>query len=584
MVWAAAPALTTVWGALIVVQGLLPVATVFLTKLLVDSLTVAIGETDNPAGFSDALLYLIAMAAVLIIAAGLKALMRLIQTAQAEIVQDHIKDQVHHKAISLDLSYFESPNYYDMLHRASIDAVNKPLTLIQSIGSITQSVITLIAMLGILATLSVWLPVVLAISSLPALYVAINSSVQQHQLYMWRTERFRLAHYYSRTLTERDFASEVRLFALGHYFRSRYTDLRKMLRKEQIALARKHSIAEFLAALTGLAAMGVTIAWTAGSVVRTGGTLGDLAFIYQAFNQGQKIIQTLLANIRQFYTSLLFIENLFAFLELKPDVPQPVMPADKPSRISSELRLENVSFRYPGSERDSLQNFNLTIPVNKVVAIVGENGAGKSTLIKLLTRLYDPTAGTVQVDGNDLRDLPLDQVRKMFTVMFQSPVQYQQSVSDNIALGDWQRSPADAEVEKAAIDSGADIPVSHLPKGYDTILGKLFGGSELSGGEWQRVSLARAFLRAAPVIILDEPTSAMDSWAEADWMDRFRSLTDNRTALIITHRFTTAMRADIIHVMSEGQIIESGTHSELLAMNGHYAESWYRQTSSTPAQ
>ncbi len=584
MVWAAAPALTTVWGALIVVQGLLPVATVFLTKLLVDSLTVAIGETDNPAGFSDALLYLIAMAAVLIIAAGLKALMRLIQTAQAEIVQDHIKDQVHHKAISLDLSYFESPNYYDMLHRASIDAVNKPLTLIQSIGSITQSVITLIAMLGILATLSVWLPVVLAISSLPALYVAINSSVQQHQLYMWRTERFRLAHYYSRTLTERDFASEVRLFALGHYFRSRYTDLRKMLRKEQIALARKHSIAEFLAALTGLAAMGVTIAWTAGSVVRTGGTLGDLAFIYQAFNQGQKIIQTLLANIRQFYTSLLFIENLFAFLELKPDVPQPVMPADKPSRISSELRLENVSFRYPGSERDSLQNFNLTIPVNKVVAIVGENGAGKSTLIKLLTRLYDPTAGTVQVDGNDLRDLPLDQVRKMFTVMFQSPVQYQQSVSDNIALGDWQRSPADAEVEKAAIDSGADIPVSHLPKGYDTILGKLFGGSELSGGEWQRVSLARAFLRAAPVIILDEPTSAMDSWAEADWMDRFRSLTDNRTALIITHRFTTAMRADIIHVMSEGQIIESGTHSELLAMNGHYAESWYRQTSTTPVQ
>jgi ATP-binding cassette subfamily B protein len=395
---------------------------------------------------------------------------------------------------------------------------------------------------------------------------------------MWRTEKFRLANYYSTKLTERESAAEVRLFGLGQYFRSRYSKIRVSLRDEQIALSKRQGIAELLAALSGLAAMGITIAWTAASIIRSGGSLGDLAMIYQAFNQGQKLMQALLNNIKQLYTSMLFIENLFAFLELSPQLPEPELPATRPVVLKQGIKLENVSFRYPGSEHYSLQDFNLEIPAGKVIAIVGENGAGKSTLIKLLTRLYDPAEGKVYIDGVDARDLPLDQLRRLFTVMFQIPVQYQQTVSDNISIGDWKNASTPADVINAAQGAGANIPIQKLPNQYETLLGKLFGGSELSGGEWQRIALARAFLRNAPVIILDEPTSAMDSWAEADWMDRFRDLTSGRTALIITHRFTTAMRADLIHVMSDGKIIESGTHQNLLLQRGHYNASWTRQT------
>jgi ATP-binding cassette subfamily B protein len=578
MVWRAAPGWTTLWAVLILAQGLLPVATVYLTKALVDSLTLAIGQTDDPGRFNTALFYLAAMAAVLLATAAFKSIAQWVQTAQSEIVQDYIKDKVHQQAIRLDLAYFESPGYYDKLHRATIDAITKPLTLIQSLGLIAQSCITLIAMIGILATLSLWLPIILFVSSLPALYVAINYSIKHHRLQMWRTEKFRLANYYSTKLTERESAAEVRLFGLGQYFRSRYSKIRVSLRDEQIALSKRQGIAELLAALSGLAAMGITIAWTAASIIRSGGSLGDLAMIYQAFNQGQKLMQALLNNIKQLYTSMLFIENLFAFLELSPQLPEPELPATRPVVLKQGIKLENVSFRYPGSEHYSLQDFNLEIPAGKVIAIVGENGAGKSTLIKLLTRLYDPAEGKVYIDGVDARDLPLDQLRRLFTVMFQIPVQYQQTVSDNISIGDWKNASTPADVINAAQGAGANIPIQKLPNQYETLLGKLFGGSELSGGEWQRIALARAFLRNAPVIILDEPTSAMDSWAEADWMDRFRDLTSGRTALIITHRFTTAMRADLIHVMSDGKIIESGTHQNLLLQQGRYNASWTRQT------
>lgn len=577
MVWQAAPGWTALWAVLILAQGLLPIATVYLTKALVDSLTLAIGQSDNPERFNTALIYLAAMAAVLLATAAFKSIAQWVQTAQSEIVQDYIKDKVHRQAIRLDLAYFESPGYYDKLHRATIDAITKPLTLIQSLGLIAQSCITLIAMIGILSTLSIWLPIILFVSSLPALYVAINYSIKHHRLQIWRTEKFRLAHYYSTKLTDRDSAAEVRLFGLGQYFRSRYSNLRLSLRDEQIALSRRQGIAEFLAALSGLAAMGVTIAWTAASIIRSGGSLGDLAMIYQAFNQGQKLMQALLSNIKQLYTSMLFIENLFAFFELTPDLPEPELPASVPTTFKRAITLENVSFRYPGTEHYSLKNFNLEIPAGKVIAIVGENGAGKSTLIKLLTRLYDPAEGKVCIDGVDAGEIPLDQLRRLFTVMFQSPVHYQQTVADNITIGDWQCDTSDTDIEKAAHGAGADVPINKLPHQYQTVLGKLFGGSELSGGEWQRVALARAFLRAAPVIILDEPTSAMDSWAEADWMDRFRYLVQGRTALIITHRFSTAMRADRIHVITQGKIIESGTHQDLLAQQGHYAASWQTQ-------
>jgi ATP-binding cassette subfamily B protein len=288
-------------------------------------------------------------------------------------------------------------------------------------------------------------------------------------------------------------------------------------------------------------------------------------------------MRTLLENAGQIYSNVLFLGNLFDFLALEPRIVDPPIKQPMPAGRGA-ISFDNVTFYYPGSDRPALRDFDLTIPAGKIVAIVGPNGAGKSTLIKLLCRFYDPDGGQITLDGVPLAELSLAELRRQMTVLFQEPVRYNASAAENIALGDLAVQAGLAEVEAAAHAAGADEAIGRLPAGYDTLLGKWFaGGAELSVGEWQRVALARAFLRQARVIILDEPTSAMDSWAEADWMDRFRALAAGRTAIIITHRFTTAIRADTIHVMEQGRIVESGSHAELLVRAGRYAASWASQ-------
>jgi ATP-binding cassette subfamily B protein len=289
-------------------------------------------------------------------------------------------------------------------------------------------------------------------------------------------------------------------------------------------------------------------------------------------------MRSLLGHVSQLYGNSLFLGNLFEFLALKPTVTDPPQPVPAPTSLHQGIRFSRVTFRYPGSERVALQDFDLTIPAGKIVALVGANGAGKSTLIKLLCRFYDPDSGRIELDGVDLRQLEVARLRRLITVLFQQPVHYSSTVTENIAVGNTDVSATAEEIQAAAQAGGADEIVRRLPLGYETLLGKWFaGGTELSVGEWQRLALARAFLREAPILLLDEPTSAMDSWGEADWLARFRVLAAGRTVVIITHRFTTAMRADIIHVMTEGRIEESGRHEELLLRGGAYARSWAAQ-------
>jgi ATP-binding cassette subfamily B protein len=303
-----------------------------------------------------------------------------------------------------------------------------------------------------------------------------------------------------------------------------------------------------------------------------------LTLFYQSFNRGQGLFRSLLGNLGEIYNNTLFLGNLFEFLELEPQVHDPPTPTSAPTSLHQSIRFCQLSFRYPGSERKVFQGFDLTIPAGKVVAIVGANGAGKSTLIKLLCRLYDPESGHIELDGTDIRHLSVKELRRLITVMFQFPVPYFTTAAENIAVGDLTVHPVLTEIEAAARSAGADEFISRLPRQYETILGKWFAnGAELSGGEWQRLALARAFFRKAQIMILDEPTSLLDSWSEIDWFGRFRELANGRTAIIITHRFTIAKDADIIYVMDNGQIVESGGHQELLAQGGLYAQSWQAQ-------
>jgi ATP-binding cassette subfamily B protein len=287
---------------------------------------------------------------------------------------------------------------------------------------------------------------------------------------------------------------------------------------------------------------------------------------------------TLFENLGEIYSNSLFLSDLFEFLALEPKVTDPIQPVPIPVAVKEGIRFEQVTFHYPGNQRVALTNFDLLIPAGSIIAIVGANGAGKSTLVKLLCRFYDPDKGRVLLDGVDLRRFSLQDLRRKITILFQEPVDYQYSFSENISIGDLSVEKDSGKIERAARAAGADKIIEGLPQGYDTLLGKWFkGGTELSVGEWQRLALARAYWRQAPILVLDEPTSAMDPWAEHDWLQRFRKLAADHTTLIITHRFTTAMYADTIHVMENGSIVESGSHTELLALGGRYAQSWQDQ-------
>jgi ATP-binding cassette subfamily B protein len=430
----------------------------------------------------------------------------------------------------------------------------------------------------ILIPLGPWLALALLLSTLPALYVVVHYALAEHQWRQRATADDRRAWYYDWVMTTAEAAAELRLFGIGGYFQAAYNALRGRLRRERLELTCRQSLAELGASLAALIVIGAAMAWMVWRALHGLVTLGELALIYAAFNQGQGLMRTLLENAGQLYANSLFLGSLFEFLALKPLVAEiDAARAKRIDRVATGISFNRVSFSYPGATTRALDDFSLFVPAGKIVAIVGPNGAGKSTLVKLLCRFYDPTSGSVDIDGIDLKEVPTVELRRLITVLFQQPFHYSATVRENVAYGGLGDVDG-REVSDAIRAAGAEEIVARLSSHEETLLGRWFaGGTELSVGEWQRIALARAFLRRAPIMILDEPTSALDPWAEADWLLRFRELAVGRTSIIITHRFTTAMHADIIHVMHEGQIVESGSHLRLIEEKGLYAESWTRQ-------
>jgi ATP-binding cassette subfamily B protein len=584
IIWVAARGWTIAWAILLMVQGLLPAATVYLTRSLVDNLVVALrAGSGSWQSMQPTLLLAALMAVALLLGELLQSVGRWVGTAQAELIRDHLSGLIHGKSVAVDLAFYESPEYHDQLERVRNELSSRPLALLESTGSFFQTVITLVAMGTLIIPYGAWLPLVLLASTLPAFFVVLSFNQRYHDWWNHTTSARRRAQYYEAMLTTSPTAAELRLFDLGAYFQSAYQTLRGRLRRQRVNLTRDQTLAQLGAGLVGLVMSGAAMFWMVWRALHGLVTLGDLALFYQAFNRGQNLMEALLASMGQIYNNTLFLGNLFEFLDLKSQVVDPPNPSPVPAKLSHEICFRGVTFRYPGSERCVLKDFGLSIPAGQIVALVGPNGAGKSTLVKLLCRFYDPDSGRIEVDGTDIRNLSLKELRSFSTVLFQWPVHYQASAAENIALSDLPARSGPLDIETAARAAGAHDFIASLPEGYKTHLGKWFSnGTDLSTGEWQRLALARAFLRRAQLIILDEPTSALDSWAEADWFERFRNLAQGRTAIIITHRLPIARRADMIHVMNTGGIVESGTHDELLRQGGLYAQSWLSQMEAHP--
>lgn len=576
----AAPQWTVLWGILIILQGILPTAVIYLTKLVIDSMIAAKNNPESSIFVSEAVLFIVILGAALLLTEIFQYTGEWVRTAQAENVTDYIKNLIHRKAVEVDYAFYESPDYYNLMEQATGESSAKPLALLESIGLVIQNSITLLTMATILISYGWWLPVVLLVGTLPALYIALHSDQVYYKWWKKTADDRRWLRYFDIMLTNNEAAAEIRLFDLSKHFRERFQNLRKRLRDEKMVHLRRQNIGKIIASLVALLTLAAAMGWMTSKALYGAATLGDLAVFYQVFTRGQGVMRSILGSISKTINNTLYLEVLFEFFDLKSGLVSPEKPTPAPERLQEGISFNNVAFCYPHSSKAVIKNFNLHVPTGKIVALVGVNGAGKSTIIKLLTRFYDPFEGDIKIDGIDIREFDVKNLRRMISILFQFQMQYHASASENIAIGDTKKETLKNSTEEAARRAGAHKFIMQLPQKYDTLLGKWFvSGAELSGGEWQRVALARAYYRQSPIIVLDEPTSYMDSWSEADWFDRFREVASNKTSIIITHRFTIAMRADIIHVVDDGKIIESGTHYELVKANGFYAQSWNAQMS-----
>lgn len=579
-VWQASPGWTVLNGALVLVQGVIPLLSLYLLKLIVDTITETVHSGAVEQGAARLVLLVAAAAAVALLQAAIAKLAEYSSQAQSTLVTDYVYDVMHRKSVGLDLAYYENPAYFDTLHRAQREGPHRPTHIVTSLNQLGTSSVSLVAMVALLFTFHWSVGLLLFVSALPGVLVQV---VFSRKMYRWQKERTpteRQASYFSWLLTADAFAKELRLFGLGPFFVSAFSDLRTLIRGEKLGLAKQRGLADFAAqAFAALVLMGcfllIGLRTIKGLI-----TIGDMVMYFQAFQRGLNALKGVLQNIAGLYEDNLFVSYFFSFLDVQNTVSDPPQPTPLPAARQKGIELQDVHFSYPAHDKEVLSGLSLTIGPEEVVALVGANGAGKSTLVKLLCRLYDPTHGTISLEGIDLRQLGSEDIRRQISVVFQDFVKYQLRVKENIGLGDIDHLHDLPAIEAAARQAGADELIKTLPSGYDTMLGRWFqDGVELSHGEWQKIVIARAFFRDARLVILDEPTSSLDADTEYQLFTKFRELIAGRSALLISHRFSTVRMADRICVLEQGVIIEEGTHATLLARDGRYADMYRKQAS-----
>jgi len=579
-VWQAGPKWVIGSAGIMALQGVLPLATLYLMKLIIDSVTKAVGTPDPIAAFRQVFFFIVLAGGMTLFQAALSAFSGLIQEGLSLKVSDRMYDVLHAKSIAVDLDYYENPQYFDTLHRAQREGPFRPTQIVNTLMRLGQSSVALLAMAGLLFTFHWSIAVVLVLAAAPGILVRIKYSRVMFNWQAAKTPDERMAMYYSWILTGNAHAKEVRLFGIGDEISHRFTQVRQTLRHEKLSISRKRAIADLIAQAFGSMAVFAAFGLIAYRAVLGVITLGDMVMFYQAFQRGLGALRNVLGGMANLYENNLFLSYLYEFLDFEPCVKEPDSPVPVPVHNHHGVNVEHVWFGYPNTDPVVLRDISFKINPGEVVALVGENGSGKTTLAKLLCRLYDPVQGRITLEGIPLQHFATRDLRHEISVIFQDFAKYNLSVADNIRFGNIDLPKTDmAAIKKAANDAGADRVISTLPQKYETILGKIFkDGVELSIGQWQMIALARAFLRDARLIVLDEPTSSLDPNTEYRIFSRFKQLLQNKSALLISHRFSTVRMADRIIVLKNGCIVEQGAHPALIKNNGYYANLFQKQS------
>jgi ATP-binding cassette subfamily B protein len=581
LIWKTSPSLTGSVLFLRLLRALLPVATLYVGKLIIDEVVRLAASGRVPAdlsswlgsGLFDRLGTLILIELVLAILADvLGRVVSLLDSLLSERFTNATSTQLMEHAALLDLEDFEDSELQDRLERARRQTTGR-MTLMTQIFGQAQDVVTIISFsIGLLAY-APWLIVLLLIALVPAFLGEAHFNAQSYSLDYKRTPERRELDYLRQTGASVETAKEVKIFGLHGFLLERYRLLAGRFYDANRMLAKRRAL--WGALLTALGTLGyyVAYAFIAWRTLRGEFTIGDLTFLSGAFRRLRNLLEGLLIGFSQVAGQALYLDDLFSFFKIEPEIISPENPRAVPFPIATGFTFEDVGFRYPGAERWAVRHLTFSLRAGEVLALVGENGAGKTTLVKLLARLYDPDEGRILLDGHDLKEYDLAALRANIGVIFQDFVRYQLSAAENIAVGRIEAREDRPRIVAAAESSMADEVIRKLPLGYEQMIGKrLRGGVELSGGEWQKLAIARAYMRDAQVLILDEPTAALDARAEFEVFRRFKELSHGKTAVLISHRFSSVRMADRILVLAEGELEASGTHEELLSGSRRYAE------------